>query len=72
MICAELEKLNILDGIRAATSRIPLNNKDIVPRTQISLRLYAMEQKLLICCMIAPGRVFRSDEVDATHPVLPN
>lgn len=43
-------------------------NKDIVLRTQTSpVQARVMEQGRLPIRMIAPGRVFRSDEVDATH-----
>jgi len=43
-------------------------NKDIVLRTQTSpVQPRVMEQGKLPIRMIAPGRVFRSDEVDATH-----
>lgn len=43
-------------------------NKDIVLRTQTSpVQARAMEQGNLPIRMISPGRVFRSDEVDATH-----
>ena len=43
-------------------------NKDIVLRTQTSpVQARVMEQGQLPIRMIAPGRVFRSDEVDATH-----
>ena len=43
-------------------------NKDIVLRTQTSpVQSRIMEQGKLPIRMIAPGRVFRSDEVDATH-----
>lgn len=43
-------------------------NKDIVLRTQTSpVQARVMEQGKLLIRMIAPGRVFRSDEVDATH-----
>lgn len=43
-------------------------NKDIVLRTQTSpVQARVMEQGKLPIRMIAPGRVFRSDEVDATH-----
>ena len=42
-------------------------NKDIVLRTQTSpVQARVMEQGKLPIRMIAPGRVFRSDEVDAT------
>ncbi len=43
-------------------------NKDIVLRTQTSpIQARIMEEGKLPIRMIAPGRVFRSDEVDATH-----
>ena len=43
-------------------------NKDIVLRTQTSpVQARVMEQGKLPIRMIASGRVFRSDEVDATH-----
>ena len=43
-------------------------NKDIVLRTQTSpVQARVMEQGKLPIRMISPGRVFRSDEVDATH-----
>ncbi|MDD3253955.1 MAG: phenylalanine--tRNA ligase subunit alpha [Lachnospiraceae bacterium] len=43
-------------------------NKDIVLRTQTSpVQAHMMESGKLPIRMISPGRVFRSDEVDATH-----
>lgn len=43
-------------------------NKDIVLRTQTSpVQARVMEQGRLPIRILAPGRVFRSDEVDATH-----
>jgi phenylalanyl-tRNA synthetase alpha chain len=43
-------------------------NENIVLRTQTSpVQVRVMEQGNLPIRMIAPGRVFRSDEVDATH-----
>ncbi|MEF9916166.1 MAG: phenylalanine--tRNA ligase subunit alpha [Lachnospiraceae bacterium] len=43
-------------------------NKDIVLRTQTSpIQAREMEKGKLPIRMIAPGRAFRSDEVDATH-----
>ncbi|MCI9104332.1 MAG: phenylalanine--tRNA ligase subunit alpha [Lachnospiraceae bacterium] len=43
-------------------------NKEIVLRTQTSpVQARVMEKGKLPIRMIAPGRVFRSDEVDATH-----
>lgn len=43
-------------------------NKEIVLRTQTSpVQVRVMEKGKLPIKMIAPGRVFRSDEVDATH-----
>ena len=43
-------------------------NKEIVLRTQTSpVQARIMEQGKLPICILSPGRVFRSDEVDATH-----
>ncbi|MBQ1688159.1 MAG: phenylalanine--tRNA ligase subunit alpha [Lachnospiraceae bacterium] len=43
-------------------------NKDIVLRTQTSsTQVHELEKGRLPIRMIAPGRVYRSDEVDATH-----
>ena len=43
-------------------------NKDILLRTQTSsVQIHIMENNGVPIRMIAPGRVFRSDEVDATH-----
>ena len=43
-------------------------NKDIVLRTQTSpVQARVMEQGKLPIRMLSPGRVYRSDEVDATH-----
>ena len=43
-------------------------NKEIVPRTQTSpVQARVMETGKMPIRMICPGRVFRSDEVDATH-----
>ncbi len=43
-------------------------NKDILLRTQTSsCQVHRMEEGRMPIRMIAPGRVFRSDEVDATH-----
>lgn len=43
-------------------------NKDILLRTQTSsTQIHEMEKGKLPIRMIAPGRVYRSDEVDATH-----
>ncbi len=43
-------------------------NKDILLRTQTSsVQIHMMEGGKVPVRMIAPGRVFRSDEVDATH-----
>ncbi len=43
-------------------------NKDILLRTQTSsVQAHVMEKGELPIRIIAPGRVFRSDEVDATH-----
>ena len=44
-------------------------NNDILLRTQTSsVQIREMEKGVLPIRMIAPGRVFRADEVDATHP----
>ncbi len=43
-------------------------NKDILLRTQTSsVQIHEMEKGVIPIRMIAPGRVFRSDDVDATH-----
>jgi len=43
-------------------------NNDILLRTQTSsVQIHEMERGVLPIRMIAPGRVFRADEVDATH-----
>lgn len=43
-------------------------NKDMLLRTQTSgVQVHEMEKGRLPIRMIAPGRVYRSDEVDATH-----
>ena len=43
-------------------------NSDILLRTQTSsVQIHEMERGVLPIRMIAPGRVFRADEVDATH-----
>lgn len=43
-------------------------NKEILLRTQTSsCQIHEMEKGILPIRMIAPGRVFRSDSVDATH-----
>ena len=62
-------KLNIPDGHPAKDEQDTFYiNKDIVLRTQTSpVQARIMEQGKLPIRMIAPGRVFRSDEVDATH-----
>ena len=63
------EKLNIPDGHPAKDEQDTFYiNKDIVLRTQTSpVQARVMEEGKLPIRMIAPGRVFRSDEVDATH-----
>lgn len=63
------EKLNIPDGHPAKDEQDTFYiNKDIVLRTQTSpVQARVMEQGKLPIRMISPGRVFRSDEVDATH-----
>lgn len=63
------EKLNIPPNHPAKDEQDTFYvNKDIVLRTQTSpVQARVMEQGKLPIRMIAPGRVFRSDEVDATH-----
>ena len=63
------EKLNIPDGHPAKDEQDTFYiNKEILLRTQTSpVQARVMEQGKLPIRMIAPGRVFRSDEVDATH-----
>ena len=63
------EKLNIPANHPAKDEQATFYiNKDIVLRTQTSpVQARIMEQGKLPIRMIAPGRVFRSDEVDATH-----
>ena len=62
-------KLNILEGHPAKDEQDTFYiNKEIVLRTQTSLvQARTMEKGKLPIRMISPGRVFRSDEVDATH-----
>ena len=62
-------KLNIPDGHPAKDEQDTFYiNKDIVLRTQTSpVQARIMETGQMPIRMIAPGRVFRSDEVDATH-----
>ena len=64
-----VEKLNIPANHPAKDEQDTFYiNKDIVLRTQTSpVQARIMEQGKLPIRMIAPGRVFRSDEVDATH-----
>ncbi len=60
------EALNIPDN-HPAKDTFYIND-NIVLRTQTSsVQVHVMEQKKLPIRMIAPGRVFRADEVDATH-----
>lgn len=63
------EKLNIPEGHPAKDEQDTFYiNKNIVLRTQTSpCQARVMEEGKLPIRMIAPGRVFRSDEVDATH-----
>lgn len=63
------EKLNIPDGHPAKDEQDTFYiNKEIILRTQTSpVQARVMEQGKLPIRMLAPGRVFRSDEVDATH-----
>ena len=62
-------KLNIPAGHPAKDEQDTFYiTKDILLRTQTSpIQARVMEQGKLPIRMIAPGRVFRSDEVDATH-----
>lgn len=63
------EKLNIPSDHPAKDEQDTFYiNKDMVLRTQTSpVQARVMEQGKLPIRMLAPGRVFRSDEVDATH-----
>mgnify|MGYP002529136799 FL=1 len=63
------EALNIPDNHPAKDEQDTFYiNNNIVLRTQTSsVQVHVMEQKKLPIRMIAPGRVFRADEVDATH-----
>ena len=63
------EKLNIPEGHPAKDEQDTFYiTKDILLRTQTSpCQARAMETGKLPIRMISPGRVFRSDEVDATH-----
>ena len=69
MILYNFEKLNIPANHPAKDEQDTFYiNKEIVLRTQTSpVQVRTMEQGKLPIRMIAPGRVFRSDEVDATH-----
>ena len=63
------EKLNIPEGHPAKDEQDTFYiNDEIVLRTQTSpVQARVMEQGKLPIRMISPGRVFRSDELDATH-----
>lgn len=63
------EALNIPDGHPAKDEQDTFYiSGDILLRTQTSsTQVHEMEKGKLPIRMIAPGRVFRSDEVDATH-----
>ena len=63
------EALNIPDNHPAKDEQDTFFiTKDILLRTQTSsVQVHQMEEGELPIRMIAPGRVFRSDEVDATH-----
>ena len=63
------EALNIPDGHPAKDEQDTFYiNGDILLRTQTSgTQVHEMEKGRLPIKMISPGRVFRSDEVDATH-----
>ena len=64
-----LEALNIPANHPAKDEQDTFDiNKDIVLRTQASsTQVHELEKGKLPIRMIAPGRVYRSDEVDATH-----
>ena len=64
-----IEKLNIPADHPAKDEQDTFYiNQDIVLRTQTSpIQARVMEEGKLPIRMIAPGRVFRADEVDATH-----
>ncbi len=63
------EALNIPEGHPAKDEQDTFYlNKEILLRTQTSgVQVRQMEKKKPPIRMIAPGRVFRADEVDATH-----
>ncbi len=63
------EALNIPDGHPAKDEQDTFYiTKNLLLRTQTSgTQIHAMEERPLPIKMIAPGRVFRADEVDATH-----
>ncbi len=63
------EALNIPEGHPAKDEQDTFYiNSDILLRTQTSsVQIHQMEGGKVPVRMIAPGRVFRSDEVDATH-----
>ena len=63
------EALNIPDNHPAKDEQDTFYiNKEFVLRTQTSgTQVHTMETQPLPIRMIAPGRVYRSDEVDATH-----
>ncbi len=67
------EALNIPDGHPAKDEQDTFYiSGDILLRTQTSsTQVHEMEKGKLPIRMIAPGRVFRSDEVDATHSPSP-
>lgn len=62
------EALNIRQTLRQKRADTFYITKDILLRSQTSsVQVHEMEKGKLPIRMIAPGRVFRSDEVDATH-----
>ena len=66
-VAYEYVKKGLADSIRIST-RPDYITKDILLRSQTSsVQVHEMEKGKLPIRMIAPGRVFRSDEVDATH-----
>ncbi|MBO6108811.1 MAG: phenylalanine--tRNA ligase subunit alpha [Eubacterium sp.] len=63
------EALNIPDGHPAKDEQdtFYINDKILLRTQTSSVQVHMMEQGRLPIRMISPGRVFRSDDVDATH-----
>lgn len=63
------EALNIPDGHPAKDEQdtFYINDKILLRTQTSSVQVHMMEQGKLPIRMISPGRVFRSDDVDATH-----